>query len=513
MNGNFSFSGKSAIIMSPLNPETRLSADYLARLVKNPSGIDLPVMEGDKPGRDRVFMVIDTAIRNREGYALSITPGRIIIRARTAAGLFYAVQSIRQLLPVEVEKPEIIEGTTITLPACEIVDEPRFAYRGMHLDVGRHMFPVGAIKKYIDMLALHKINTFHWHLTEDQGWRVEILKYPLLTKVGAYREETLVGHFASSVQKYDGKPYGGYYTRDEIKDIVEYAGSRFVTVIPEIEMPGHSLAALAAYPALSCTGGPFKVATKWGIFEDVYCAGKEETFTFLEDVLSEVMDLFPGKYMHVGGDECPKARWEKCPLCQKRIKEEGLKDETGLQSYFIRRIEKFLASRGKKLIGWDEILEGGIAREATVMSWRGTEGGVAASRLNHDVIMTPCSHLYLDYYQADPAKEPLAIGGYTPLEKVYSFNPVPRGLSAEEETYIIGVQGNLWTEFISSVEHLEYMAYPRTFAVAETGWTPERLKDFNEFLSRLEALKKRYDVIGINYFRGEYSDTKAPGRR
>ncbi len=507
-NGKFVFTEKSRIVLSPLNCETRLAADYLATLIKNPSGLVLPVEEGKKPFPGAVFMTIDTAISNVEGYTLSVTPKRIIIRAKSPVGLFYGVQTIRQLLPVEVESANKVEGLILTVPACEIKDEPRFSYRGMLLDVGRHMFPVEYIKRYIDMIALNKMNTFHWHLTEDQGWRIEIKKYPRLTEIGAFRKETLVGHGRTKPTVFDGKPYGGFYSREEVKEIVAYAKSKFITIIPEIEMPGHALGALAAYPELSCTGGPFEVATKWGVFPDVYCAGKEATFNFLEDVLSEIIDLFPGQYFHIGGDECPKVRWEKCPDCQKRIKAEGLKDEKELQSYFIRRIEKFLISKGRKMIGWDEILEGGLAPEATVMSWRGTAGGIEAAKQGHDVIMTPNKFVYLDYYQCEPAGQPLAIGGYLPLETVYSYDPLPAELTPPEQKYILGIQGNVWTEYISTPEHLEYMVYPRMFAIAETGWSPNMQKDFEDFLARLEILKKRYDVIGINYFRGEYRDTR-----
>ena len=326
--------------------------------------------------------------------------------------------------------------------------------------------------------------------------------------MGAFRKETIVGHGGTKPAEFDGKPYGGFYTQDEVRDIVRYARARFVTIIPEIEMPGHALAALASYPELSCTGGPFEVATKWGVFNDVYCAGKEQTFHFLEDVLSEVIDLFPGEYIHIGGDECPKTRWEKCPFCQKRIRDEGLKNENELQSYFIKRIEKFLISRNRKLIGWDEILEGGLAPEATVMSWRGIAGGIEAARQGHDVIMTPGDYMYLDHYQADPVDQPLAIGGYLPLERVYSYDPLPAELTVDEQKYILGLQGNLWTEYIPTPEQMEYMAYPRMFAVAETGWTPDRLKDFEDFLARFEVLKKRYDETGINYFKGEYHDLR-----
>jgi len=375
------------------------------------------------------------------------------------------------------------------------------------------MFPIAYIKRYIDMIALHKMNRFHWHLTEDQGWRIEISKYPRLTEIGAFRKETLIGHGGRRPFEFDGKRYGGFYTKEEVKEIVEYARTKFITVIPEIEMPGHAMAALASYPELGCTGGPYEVQTRWGVFEDVYCAGKEETFTFLENVLTEVMELFPSEYIHVGGDECPKTQWEKCPLCQQRIKEEGLKNEHELQSYFIQRIEKFVLSKGKKIIGWDEILEGGLAPEATVMSWRGTTGGIEAAKQKHDVIMTPYTYVYLDYYQCEPQGEPLAIGGYLPIEKVYSYNPMPEELTPEEQKHILGVQGNLWSEYLSTPEHMEYMAYPRMFAVAESGWTPDRLKDFEDFLARFEILKKRYDNVGINYFKGEYRDIRAQNKQ
>jgi len=511
--GDFIISEKTKIILKESDDQTNLAADFLATMVRNSTGISLPVGEGRKASKGSVFLAIDTSIENPEGYILTVTPKEVIVKGGSAAGLFYAVQTMRQLMPVEVESPSVVEGLILKIPACEIKDEPRFGYRGMHLDVGRHMFPIAYIKRYIDMIALHKMNKFHWHLTEDQGWRIEIDKYPKLTTVGAYRKETLVGHGRNRPHEYDGKPYGGFYTKDEVKEIIEYARSKFITIIPEIEMPGHALAALASYPELGCTGGPYEVQTRWGVFDDVFCAGKEETFKFLEDVLTEVMELFPSEYIHIGGDECPKTQWEKCPLCQERIKEEGLKDENELQSYFIQRIEKFVNSKGKKIIGWDEILEGGLAPEATVMSWRGTTGGIEAAKQKHDVIMTPTTYVYLDYYQSEPEGEPLAIGGYLPLEKVYSYNPMPEVLTSEEQKFILGVQGNLWSEYLNTPDQMEYMAYPRMFAVAETGWTPNRLKDFEDFLARIEVLKKRYDIIGINYFKGEYRDTRAANKQ
>jgi len=507
--GSFSFSDETRILVSPLNNETRLSADLLALLVKNPSGYQIPVSDGKKQFAGSVLMILDESVKNPEGYNLTVTSKGITIRAKTAVGLFYGVQTIRQLLPVEVEKPLLAKGVQLSVPACIIVDEPRFAYRGMHLDVGRHLFPVASIKRYIDMLALHKMNTFHWHLTEDQGWRIEIKKYPKLTQIGAYRKETVAGLMKRANNTFDGKPYGGFYTQDEVRDIVKYAGSRFITIIPEIEMPGHGIAALTSYPELSCTGGPFEVRKLWGVEDDVFCAGNEQVFTFLQDVLTEVMEMFPSKYIHIGGDECPKKRWEKCPKCQKRMKDEGLKNEIELQSYFIRRIEKFVSSKGRNIIGWDEILEGGLAPGATVMSWRGEEGGIEAAKSGHDVVMTPGKYTYFCYYQCEKHDDqPLALGGYVPLELVYGYNPIPKVLSAEEQKHILGLQGCLWTEIIPTPEILEYMAYPRTFAIAETGWTPENQKNFENFLARLKVLDKRYDAIGINYFKGEYRDTK-----
>ena len=508
--GNFTFSTKTRIIVSPLNSETRLSADLLAQLVNNPSGYSPVISEGKKPVTGSVLMILDNSIKNDEGYTLEVTPKGITVKAKTAVGLFYAVQTIRQLLPVEVEKSALVHGIEVTVPACTIADEPRFAYRGMHLDVGRHLFPVASIKRYIDMLALHKMNTFHWHLTEDQGWRIEIKKYPKLTEIGAYRKETVAGAQKKTNNTFDGKPYGGFYTQAEVREIVAYAGAKFITVLPEIEMPGHAIAALTSYPELSCTGGPFEVRKLWGVDEDVFCAGNEQVFTFLEDVLTEVMDLFPSKYIHIGGDECPKKRWEKCSKCQKRIKDEGLKNEFELQSYFIRRIEKFVSSKGRNIIGWDEILEGGLAPGATVMSWRGEEGGIEAAKSGHNVIMTPGKYTYFCYYQSENHEgQPLALGGYVPLELVYGYNPTPKELTTEEQKYILGLQGCLWSEQIQTPEILEFMAYPRTFAIAETGWTADNQKNFEDFVTRLKILNKRYDAIGINYFNGEYRDTKA----
>ena len=385
----------------------------------------------------------------------------------------------------------------IELASVFIEDGPRYSYRGMMLDVGRHFFDVDFVKKYIDLLAMHKLNTFHWHLTEDQGWRIEIKKYPKLTEVGAFRDETLVGHYRDMPHQFDGERYGGYYTQEEIKEVVEYANSRFVTIVPEIELPGHAMAALAAYPELSCSDEPIKVAQIWGVHEEIFCP-TEETFTFLENVLTEVIELFPGKYIHIGGDEAPKTRWEESAFCQQLMKKEGIKDEAGLQSYFIRRIEQFVNSKGRSIIGWDEILEGGLAPNATVMSWRGMEGGIEAAKEGHDVIITPTSHVYFDYYQADPENEPLAIGGNLPIEKVYSLEPTPEELTAEEEKYVIGTQGNLWTEYIKTPEKVEYMVFPRASALAEVAWTSKDNKSWPDFAERLEQHIGRLGSAGVN---------------
>lgn len=424
-----------------------------------------------------------------EGYALNVLQNQTKIVAKTPRGLFYGVQTFLQLLPEN-------QVESVNVASVEIKDAPRFSYRGMHLDVGRHFFDVTFIKKYIDLLALHKMNTFHWHLTEDQGWRIEIKKYPKLTEIGSIRKETMVGHYRD--QKWDGKPYGGFYTQAEVKDIVEYAKKRYVTIIPEIELPGHSLAALAAYPNLGCTPGPFEVGTKWGVIYDVFCP-KEETFTFLQDVLTEVMALFPSEYIHIGGDEVPKDRWEKSELVQELKKRENLKDEHEVQSYFIRRIENFLNKNGRKLIGWDEILEGGLSPNATVMSWRGIAGGIAAAEQGHDAIMTPGTHCYLDHYQGDARFEPVAIGGYTTLEKAYSYEPIPEALSPEKSKHILGAQGNVWTEYMKTPQYVEYMTLPRMTALAEVTWSPKDKRNYVNFMQRMQQHYKRLDRLNVSY--------------
>lgn len=496
-SGQFILTADTKIVLTSKTQKLQQVTRYLSRLLKPATGFNLEI--SNDPGEANIILFsLDNNINHPEGYILDISPHQVLIRARQAVGAFYAVQSLRQLLPPEIESKEMVESAEWRIPCATIEDAPRYAYRGMHLDVGRHFFPIEFIRKYIDMLALHKMNYFHWHLTEDQGWRIEIKKYPKLQEIASQRKETLVGHNRDKPQKFDGQPYGGFYTQEEIQRLVFYAQSRFVNIIPEIEMPGHSQAALAAYPNLGCTNGPFETATKWGVFKEVYCP-KEETFQFLEDVLEEVFALFPGKYIHIGGDECPKDRWKESQFCQNLIKKEGLKDEHELQSYFIKRMEKFINANGKSLIGWDEILEGGLAPNATVMSWRGTEGGIAAAKQGHDVIMTPTSHCYFDYYQAKPEGEPLAIGGFLPLDTVYSFEPTPIDLSLEEQKHILGAQGNLWTEYIKTPEQLEYMAFPRAIALAEVVWSPKEKRNFASFKKRLKHHSKRLDQLNVNY--------------
>ena len=426
-----------------------------------------------------------------EGYQLRIYADRIIIAAESEAGVFYGLQTLAQILPVDWENK-------VQIPVCQIDDNPRFPYRGMHLDVCRHFYSVDFVKKYIDLMARYKLNTFHWHLTEDQGWRIEIKKYPKLTEVGAWRMQL-------DTATNDSIRYGGFYTQEQIKDVVAYAAKRFITIIPEIELPGHARAALAAYPQFSCSGEQLPVANTWGVFEHVYCAGNDSTFRFLEDILDEVIELFPSKYIHIGGDECPKEAWKTCSKCQARIKSEGLKNEHELQSYFIRRIEKYLISKDRKIIGWDEILEGGLAPDATVMSWRGIEGGIAAAKQHHDVIMTPGTHCYFDHYQANPKYEPHAIGGYTTVQKVYSYEPIPEGLTPEQAKYIMGAQANMWTEYIPSEHHLEYMLLPRMLALAEVDWSLVKRKNWDDFNRRLQTQFLRFDREGTNYCPGDYS--------
>ena len=481
---------------SLLLKNAELLTGYVARQV----GFELRITHDDQ-ARNIIRLGSGLQAENAEAYTLVVTPQAVEIEGASAAGTFYGVQTLRKSLPVTDGK------VRIALAPVRIEDAPRFSYRGLHLDVARHMFPVEFIKKYIDLLALHNMNMFHWHLTDDQGWRIEIKRYPRLTEVGGWRKATLVSHWEKPDHKYDETPYGGYYTQDEIRDIVRYAADRHVEIVPEIDLPGHMLAAVAAYPELGCTGGPYETGTRWGVYDDVLCAGKEEVYEFLEGVFSEIVALFPGRYIHIGGDECPKTRWKSCPDCQAFIRSHGIVSqgkrtrEEQLQSYMMSQISDFLGKHGRKVIGWDEILEGGGVKSATIMSWRGTQGGVDAARNGWDAIMVPYQYLYLDYAQSRDEGEPLSIGGYLPLSKVYSYEPLSGELASNPEmgAHVIGVQGNLWTEYFRTAELVEYMAIPRVDAVSEIQWTRPERKNYENFLGRLNRMRALYDRLGYGY--------------
>jgi len=459
LKGTFAFDENTTVYA---DTSFHVAVNFLRNYIQK--GAEMALSDATKE-KAQITFEVDLALP-AEGYTMDISEEKIEIKAADASGAFYAVQTLRQLLPSELEQAKAGTNQSISISAARIVDAPKFRYRGMHLDVGRHFFEKEFIKEYIAHLSMLKMNYFHWHLTEDQGWRIEIKKYPKLTTHAAYREETLMGHYNASPQEFDGKRYGGFYTQEDIKEVVAFAEAHHVTIIPEIEMPGHAQAAISAYPELGCTGEAIPVATKWGVFENIYCPN-QKTFGFLKDVLTEVIDLFPGEYIHIGGDEAPKKQWQECAHCQKLIKELNLKDEHGLQSYFIKEMEAYVNSKGKKIIGWDEILEGGLAPNATVMSWRGIEGAVQAAKEGHDVILTPTSHAYFDYYQADLEDEPLAIGGFLPLKKVYGFDPIPSELTEKETQFVLGAQGNVWTEYMPTTDQVEYMAFPRMLAMSE----------------------------------------------
>ena len=471
------------------------NAHLLAEYVEEKTGFK-PTVTSD-PTPKAVTLLLDDKVGHPEGYTLTVSPEGVTIAGATPAGVFYGIQTLRKSLPIAQGKP-------IQLPAVTINDAPRFSYRGAHLDVSRHYFTVDSIKQFIDMLALHNMNRFHWHLTDDQGWRFETKKYPKLNTIGTQRAQTVIGRNSG---EYDGKPYGPYlYTQDECREIVAYAAERHITIIPEIDLPGHMQAALAAYPELGCTGGPYEVWQMWGVSDDVLCAGNDATLQFITDILGEVIEVFPSEYIHVGGDECPKTRWEKCPKCQARIKALGIKGdqknsaEMYLQSFVIGYAEKFLNTHGRRIIGWDEILEGELAPTATVHSWRGVGGGLEAAKRGHDCIMSPNTYMYFDYYQTKHTDtEPLAIGGYVPIETVYNYEPLHPSLTAEEQQHIIGVQANLWTEYVTSYRHVEYMELPRMAALCEVQWCSPEKKDYADFLQRLLSMVDLYDVKGYNY--------------
>ncbi len=488
VQGNFAFSKTSTFFIEDESLKDEFS--FLESYLKTNFEITIELAK-EKSTANIILSKINNDKHLEGFYTLTISPSQIQISG-DEAGNFYAIQNIIQLLPTK-------KDALVKIPCVVIEDYPRYNWRGMHLDVCRHFFTKEEVKKYIDYLAMYKLNTFHWHLTEDQGWRIEIKKYPLLTQVGSIRKETLIGKPRQDAQ-YDGKFYGGFYTQEDIKEVVAYAQQRHITIVPEIEMPGHSLAALSAYHQFSCNQKPLSPAVTWGVFDDVYCAGNDSTFQFLENILDEVCELFPSKIIHIGGDECPKERWKTCSKCQKRIKENGLKDEHELQSYFISRIEKYLNSKGRQIIGWDEILEGGLAPNASVMSWRGTDGGIAAAKQKHNVVMSPGKPCYFDHYQTkNKLKEPLAIGGYNPLDSVYAYNPTPKILSADEQQYILGAQANVWTEYIPTFKNVEYMSMPRMAAISEVLWTLPENKNYNNFVQRLKIHSKLLDKMNVNY--------------
>lgn len=500
----FTLSAKTVISLGTNSQDMKRNANMLASYIEQATGIRPAIGKG-KSGA-AIILTIDKTIDNAEGYKLDADAKQIRIAGASAAGVFYGIQTLRKSLPLVNGK-----ASKVSIPAVHIADAPRFAYRGTHLDVSRHFVTADSVRQFIDMLALHNINRFHWHLTDDQGWRIEIKKYPLLTQIGSKRAQTVIGHNSG---KYDGKPYSGFYTQKQIRDIVKYAADRYITIVPEIDLPGHMQAALAAYPDMGCTGGPYEVWQKWGVSDNVLCAGNNKTLTFIDNVLKEITKLFPSKYIHVGGDECPKTQWQKCPKCQARIKalnleaKDGHSAEERLQSYIITHASNYLKSLGRNTIGWDEILEGGLAEGATVMSWRGESGGIAAAKQHHDVVMTPNSYLYFDYYQSlDKANEPLAIGGYLPLETVYSYEPMPKELTADEARHIIGVQANIWTEYMPTFKQMQYMALPRLAALSEVQWSQPALKDYTSFTNRLIEFTHLYDRLGYNYAKHLYNVT------
>lgn len=513
--GNFILSGNTSIQYNVQQKDIKFAIEYLNAQLKSSIGIALPV---NVPRPTTIQLSIEKiAAIGDEGYKMEILPQKITVKANSKAGIVYGIQSLLQLFPL---------GNTSTkfeISCLSITDYPRFKYRGMHLDVGRHFYPVSFVKKYIDFMATYKFNYFHWHLTEDQGWRIEIKKYPELTTKAAYRNGTIVGGYPGTHNS--NLRYGGFYTQDEVKEVVAYAAQRNITVVPEIELPGHSSAAIAAYPWLSCfpdkptampanasamskllqNQGAIKLVQEtWGVFDDIFCAGKDSTFMFLQNVLDEVLQLFPSKYIHVGGDEAPKKHWEKCPRCQAKIKSEGLKDEHELQNYFITRMEKYLNKKGRTLIGWDEILEGGLAPNAVVMSWRGEAGGIEAAKQNHDVIMTPGNPVYFDHYQGDPVSEPVGIGGFNTLKKVYDYDPVPKELNEQQAKNILGAQANLWTEYIPTTQHVEYMVLPRMLALAEVVWSTKENKNWSSFTDRIQPHFTAFEQKGWNYSKGNF---------
>ena len=489
--GAFVLTGATPIVYPEGDEQLKNDAQFLSDYIADVTALRLTTTSAKV--KNAITLRLNKKVQSKEGYVITVDKKGVVIEGATAAGVFYGVQTLRKSIPVDKSLTEV------TLPAVMLKDAPRFGYRGVMLDCARHYFPVKFVKQFIDLIAMHNMNVFHWHLTDDQGWRIEVKKYPGLAKIGSVREKTVLGH---NSDVFDDTPYGGYYTQEEAREIVKYAADRFITVIPEIDMPGHMIAALAAYPDMGCTGGPYKVSPIWGIMPDVLCLGNEKTYQFCEDVLSEMMDIFPSEYIHLGGDETPNVRWKECPKCKALMAKENLTPGK-LQGYFTNRIEKFVNSKGRRIIGWDEILDGDINQSATIMSWRGTAPGARGAKMGHDVIMSPSSHVYFDYYQTRQGEsqweEPLLIGGNLPIERTYSLEPVPEGADAETASHIIGVQGNLWTEYIAGPSLAEYQVLPRMGALSEVQWRPQGQKDFENYKMRQTRMLKLYDAYGLVY--------------
>ena len=489
--GAFVLTGTTPIVYPEGDEQLKNDAQFLSDYIADVTALRLTTTSAKV--KNAITLRLNKKVQSKEGYVITVDKKGVVIEGATAAGVFYGVQTLRKSIPVDKSLTEV------TLPGVVLKDAPRFGYRGVMLDCARHYFPVKFVKQFIDLIAMHNMNVFHWHLTDDQGWRIEVKKYPGLAKIGSVREKTVLGH---NSDVFDDTPYGGYYTQEEAREIVKYAADRFITVIPEIDMPGHMIAALAAYPDMGCTGGPYKVSPIWGIMPDVLCLGNEKTYQFCEDVLSEMMDIFPSEYIHLGGDETPNVRWKECPKCKALMAKENLTPGK-LQGYFTNRIEKFVNSKGRRIIGWDEILDGDINQSATIMSWRGTAPGARGAKMGHDVIMSPSSHVYFDYYQTRQGEsqweEPLLIGGNLPIERTYSLEPVPEGADAETASHIIGVQGNLWTEYIAGPSLAEYQVLPRMGALSEVQWRPQGQKDFENYKMRQTKMLKLYDAYGLVY--------------
>src|SRR5438445_2736276 len=500
-SGSFALATTTSIVAGD---DLRAQAELLRDQLRPASGYPLPIAAFAKGARITLALDRSLARLGDEGYRLTVSAEEVAIRAPQPAGILHGSHTLRQLLPPEIFRRARVDGVSWTIPAVEIEDRPRFGWRGSHLDVGRHFMPKEFVLKHIDLLALHKFNVFHWHLTEDQGWRIEIKKYPKLTAVGAFRKDSMTAPRTKdpALRKFAGRPHGGFYTQDDVREVVRYAAERGITVVPEREMPGHAMAAIAAYPELGNTGKPIEVLTYWGITDHVLGV-TDNVLRFFEDVLDEVLELFPSKFIHIGGDECPKTEWRNTPSAQERMKKEGLKNEDELQSWFIRHFDSWLAKRGRRLVGWDEILEGGLAPGATVMSWRGEKGGVAAAKAGHDVVMAPQKPTYFDHAQSKGPREPISIGGHNPLADVYAYEPIPPALGAAEAKHVLGAQGQIWTEYMPDPKRVEYMAWPRLVALAEVLWSPPETRNWADFEKRLATHLERLAILDVNY-RGRF---------